>query len=73
MDEVKRLSKAKHEERTHINVELDEFCIKYQHQFNRCLAIGLTGGLRINQCIDIDALESAYEGQLKKIMKHRLN
>ena len=56
MDEAKKPSKTKHEERTQRKIEMDEFCRNQWHWMIRCRGTGLSGWHRINQRIGIGAI-----------------
>ena len=58
-DEAKRPSKAKHEERTQRNKELDEFYKNQLHRLNRWVSTGLSGGARMHQCHSTGAICNA--------------
>jgi len=62
-DEAKRPSKAKHEERTQRNKEMDEFYREHLHRMNRRRGTGLTGWHRIHRCYTTGVMGQAMPSQ----------
>jgi len=72
-DEVKRSYKARHEERTQRNAELDEFCRKQEHRKNRCLKHRCIWWLSEDPTPWHSASLSVLQRSCEDQVKHRLN